>query len=340
MSALALVFALVAAPVFGQGGSSSATLSGVVVDKDGGLIPGATVTVTNAATGEKLPTVAHERQGRVLVPWPAIGTYKVTVTLSGFKTSETEVRLVGGSANNITSTLEIGKVEEVVNVERAANLCARSQPAVSQTLTADFMNTLPRNSRSALAFLAFLPGVSTTGSANNLRNGSNVTGLGSNTVNITLDGVSNNAMNNNQGFFMLVTPRLDAVEEVTLTNSSAGADATGQGAVQVRFVTRSGTNKFDTSGYLYYQNAALNSNAYFTRLAGNPKALNTATPTAAASAARSCCRVLTGEARRSSSSTGKRSTTRTRCSAPAGRSSARWRRTVTSPTAPSARRPR
>jgi hypothetical protein len=137
------------------------------------------------------------------------------------------------------------------------------------------MNTLPRNSRSALAFLAFLPGVQTTGSASNLRNGSNVTGLGSNTVNITIDGVSNNALNNNQGFFTLVAPRLDAVEEVSLTNSSAGADATGQGAVQVRFVTRSGTNKLDTSGYLYYQNAALNSNAYFTRLAGNPKPLNT-----------------------------------------------------------------
>jgi hypothetical protein len=275
MSALALVFALVAAPVFAQGGSSSATLSGVVVDKDGGLIPGATVTVINVATGEKLPIAISNDKGGYSFPGLSIGTYKVTVTLSGFKTSETEVRLVGGSSNNITSTLEIGRVEEVVNVRAGSELVRTETPAVSQTVTADFMNTLPRNSRSALAFLAFLPGVSTTGSANNLRFGSNVTGLGSNTINITIDGVSNNAMNNNQGFFTLVTPRLDAVEEVTLTNSSAGADATGQGAVQVRFVTRSGTNKFDTSGYLYYQHAALNSNAYFTRLAGNPKAQNT-----------------------------------------------------------------
>jgi hypothetical protein len=191
MSALALVFALMASPVFAQGGSSSATLSGVVVDKDGGLIPGATVVVTNAATGEKLPTVVTNDKGAYSFPGLSIGTYKVTVTLSGFKTSETEVRLVGGSTNNITSTLEIGKVEEVVNVRAGSELVRTETPAVSQTVTADFMNTLPRNSRSALAFLAFLPGVQTTGSANNLRFGSNVTGLGSNTVNITLDGVVN-----------------------------------------------------------------------------------------------------------------------------------------------------
>ena len=162
MSALALVFALVAAPVFGQGGTSSATLSGVVIDKDGGLIPGATVTVTNVATGEKLPIVISNDKGAYSFPGLAIGTYKVAVTLSGFKTSETEVRLVGGSTNNISSTLEIGKVEEVVNVRAGSELVRTETPAVSQTLTADFMNTLPRNSRSALAYMAFLPGVSTT----------------------------------------------------------------------------------------------------------------------------------------------------------------------------------
>jgi hypothetical protein len=175
---------------------------------------------------------------------------------------------VGGTNNSITSTLEIGRVEEVVNIRAGSELVRTETPAVSQTVTADFMNTLPRNSRSALSFMPFLPGVQTTGSASNFRNGTNITGLTSNTFNITIDGVSNNAMDNNQGFFMLVTPRLDAVEEVTLTNSSAGADATGQGAVQIRFVTRSGTNKLDMSAYLYFQNAALNSNSYFNRLNG------------------------------------------------------------------------
>jgi hypothetical protein len=93
--------------------------------------------------------------------------------------------------------------------------------------------------------------------------------------NITIDGITTGALNNNQGFFSLVVPRLDAVEEVTLTTGAAGADASGQGAIQIRFVTRSGTNKFETSIYDYLQHANLNSNTFFTRLAGLPKPIAT-----------------------------------------------------------------
>ena len=60
---------------------------------------------------------------------------------------------------------------------------------------------------------------------------------------------NSNLLQSGDGFFSLVVPRLDAVEEVTLTTASAGADASGQGAMQIRFVTRSGTNQFETSLY-------------------------------------------------------------------------------------------
>ena len=116
MTALVLVFALVAAPVFGQGGTSSATLTGVVTDKDGGMVPGATVTVTKVATGEKLPVTVTNATGSYSFPGLAPGEYKVTITLSGFKTNETMVRLLGGSTNSISTKLDIGRVEEVVNV--------------------------------------------------------------------------------------------------------------------------------------------------------------------------------------------------------------------------------
>ena len=86
ISALALACALVAAPVFGQGGSSSATLSGVVVDKDGGNVPGATVVVTKTATGEKLSPQVTNASGAYSFPGLAPGKYKVTISLQGFKT--------------------------------------------------------------------------------------------------------------------------------------------------------------------------------------------------------------------------------------------------------------
>src|SRR5262249_60696404 len=58
-------------------------------------------------------------------------------------------------------------------------------------------------------------------------------------------------------------PRLHAVEEVTVTTAAQGADSAGQGAVNIRFVTRSGSNQFAGSGYFYLRHDALNANTWF-----------------------------------------------------------------------------
>jgi len=265
---LALACAVVATPVFAQGGSNSTALNGVVQDKDGN-VPGATVVLTNVATGEKLPPVLTNSAGGYSFPGLAPGTYKVTITMTGFKTSEVDVRLQSGVAtNSITTKLEVGAREEIVTVRGVSDIVRTDTPTVSQTIGADFIQKLPRSDRNALNFLIFLPGVQTIGGAGSARN-SQVAGLPDNTINITIDGISNsNLLQSGDGFFSLVVPRLDAVEEVTLTNASAAADSTGQGAVQIRFVTRSGTNKFETSLYLFLQHKLLNSNTYFDRLNG------------------------------------------------------------------------
>ena len=79
---------------------------------------------------------------------------------------------------------------------------------------------------------------------------STINGLPEQTINITLDGVN---VNNNQdkagdGFYAMVSPQLDAIEQVTLTTAAQGADSAGQGAVQISFVTRSGTNTLSRHG--------------------------------------------------------------------------------------------
>ena len=53
----------------------------------------------------------------------------------------------------------------------------------------------------------------------------------------------------------MVTPRQDAIEAVTVTTAADGADVGGHGAVQIAFVTRSGTNRFTGSAYHYYRAA-------------------------------------------------------------------------------------
>ena len=272
---VALVLAFWATPAAAQGGSNTATLSGVVTDKDGGVIPGATVTVKNVATGESQSKVTNEA-GAYSFPGLSVGAYKVTITLTGFKTADIDTRLTAGSSNTITTKLEVGAISEVVNVTAGTDLVRTNTPTVTSVVNADFIQTLPRNDRTALNFLIFMPGVTTIGGAGSAR-GSTISGLPQNTINITIDGISNsNLLQSGDGFFTLVGTRLDAVEEVAMTSATAGADATGQGAVQIRFQTRSGTNRFETSLYSYNQHANFNSNSYFTRLSGlaKPQATN------------------------------------------------------------------
>ena len=86
-------------PAHAQGGTTS-TISGVAVDKDGGLVPGATVTVKNTATGRVFSTTTSG-QGTFSVPALEPGTYSVSVSLSGFKTFATETRLAIGTTAEI-----------------------------------------------------------------------------------------------------------------------------------------------------------------------------------------------------------------------------------------------
>lgn len=110
-------------------------------------------------------------------------------------------------------------------------------------------------------FVNFLPGVSTPGGNRD----ATINGLPQGVINITLDGVNiqDNTLETGAGFFAIVSPRLDAIEEVTVTTASQGADGAGQGAVQIKFVTRSGTNQFTGSAYHYYRNDTLNANTWF-----------------------------------------------------------------------------
>ncbi len=64
---------------------------------------------------------------------------------------------------------------------------------------------------------------------------------------------------------------MDAVEEVTVSTSTPGAESAGQGAVQIRFATRSGTNRFQGSGYGYYRRPDWNTNYWFNERDGLPK---------------------------------------------------------------------
>ena len=227
---------------FAQGGQS---LSGVVVDGAGGVIPGASVAVRNNATGESFEATTNEA-GAFSVPAIAVGTYTVTITLQGFRTAVVnDVRVVTATPASIKAILEVGSLAETVEVRAGSELIQTQSTTVTATIGVEQISELPVPSRNALYFAAMLPGVETTGGPR----GSTFSGLPNNTINVTIDGVTTgNQLQSTDGFFSMVTPRLAAVEEVTATGATPGA-VSGPGAVQIAFTTRSGTNEFSNSLY-------------------------------------------------------------------------------------------
>ena len=247
--------------------SSASSLSGVVVDADGGAIPGATVIVKNNATGVAVEAVSNAT-GRFSFPVIDPGTYTVTVSLTGFKTYvASDLRLLSARPGEITAKLEIGALTETVEVKASSELVQTQSTAVSSTLTTEQLTELPLVSRNALYAVAMLPGVSTTGGPR----AALINGLPNNTVNITIDGVgTGNALQSGDGFFTMVTPRMDAVEEITVTGAVPGVGA-GAGSVQIAFTTRSGSNQFDSSIYHYWRDPRFNTNAYYNKINNLPK---------------------------------------------------------------------
>jgi outer membrane receptor protein involved in Fe transport len=266
--AVLTLIGLTTLPAFGQGGTTS-TLSGIAVDSSGAVLPGADVTIKHLGTGITQTSVTNA-DGAFSFPGMNVGTYSVTVTLSGFKTFvSNNVVLTSGSPANVRATLEIGGIEEQVVVSSASEIVQTQSTTVSSTINTNQITKLPLTSRSAMDFVNFLPGVSTPGGNRD----ATINGLPRGVINITLDGVNvqDNTLRSTDGFFAIVSPRLDAIEEVTVTTANQGADA-GQGAVQIKFVTRSGTNTFTGSGYWYYRNDSLNANTWFNNRSGTAKA--------------------------------------------------------------------
>ena len=263
-----LLALLVATPAFAQGGGTAASLTGSVVDPEGGVIPGATVEVKNNATGvtERLTTNAS---GAFSVPALNPGTYTVTVSLQGFKTHVlNDVRIVAATAAEVKVVLEVGALTETVEVRANTDLVRTQATSVQSTMLAEQINKLPLISRNALSAVMFLPGVEQIG---NYRN-STINGLPQNTINITLDGIGiGNNLQSGDGFYTQVFPRTDAVEEVTVTGATPDAGSGAQGSVQIAFATRAGSNQFNHSVYHYYRTPKLNSNYYFNKTAGLEK---------------------------------------------------------------------
>jgi hypothetical protein len=263
-----LVVALGAASqaVFAQV-ASSGKLTGLVTDPARAVIPDAEIVVTNEASNAEFKTKTNAEGYFTLVALP-VASYSVTVTAPGFKTTVLQgIRTSAGSPVDLNIKLEPGTITEEVTVTGSGGvLLNKTSETVSSTITGRQITELPFTSRDALDLVLALPGTATPGRPRT----SSINGLPKGAINISMDGINiqDNLLRSSDGFFAYIRPRIDAVEEVTVVTSNPGAGDAGDGAVQIKFVTKSGTNEWHGGAWWYHRNTALNSNYFFNNQAG------------------------------------------------------------------------
>src|SRR6186997_1790883 len=132
---LALLLILSAASI--ASAQATGSISGVVKDSDGGVVPGATVTVKNEATGTEQKILTNTK-GEYAAPALPAGRYTVTTTFTGFKTAvQKNVHVSPGVPVTIPVTLEVGNLTDEVAVTSSSELINTQTATVASTLNSD-----------------------------------------------------------------------------------------------------------------------------------------------------------------------------------------------------------
>src|SRR5437016_12513098 len=256
------VIALTSGLVFGQ--EFSATMSGVVHDANGGLVPGVSVTAKHTESGLTRTVITNET-GSYRVPALPVGAYEVTAELPGFKQQVRRgINLVVTQEAVVNFTLEVGDLKENVTVTEEAPLVNTTLSSTSGLVTREQIKDLPLNGRSFLELMTLNAGVITNRSNttdNNVPSFS-IAGKRPDSNRFTMNGmdyVGNNAGGTYtapqgiSGFLLGV----DAVREFNVLGHTYGAEYGKRAGAQVTIVTTSGTNQFHGSVFEYLRNNAL-----------------------------------------------------------------------------------
>ncbi len=238
----------------GQAGTS--TVRGTVTDASGAVIPGATVTLTNPATGltrtqvtTGLGTFSFE-----LVP---PGTYTLEAENKGFKKGIVSgVQALVGAPTDVRIQMELGNVTEVVTVEAgAAAVAVNTQDAsLGNNFVTQQIVDLPLEARNIQSLLTLQPGVTRDGY---------VAGARSDQSNVTLDGVDINEAQTNALDSTVLRLNSEAIREFRVATLNPNADLGRSSAAQVNLVTKNGTNAFHGAGFEFYRSVGMTANNFF-----------------------------------------------------------------------------
>ena len=244
--------------------TNTTSLSGTVVDTSGAIIPGATITIADAASGTTQTTKAKSK-GEFSFEQLAPGTYEVKVITPGFSELDEKVELLVSTPVNLTFKLTAGS-SEIVNVESSIATINSTDATLGKAFDSNQVASLPYLANNVTYLLSLQPGVlgldsgAQTGGLNVDSRTGIVNGARQDQTNITLDGVDNNDQIFGYAFNGALRSTRDSVEEFRVTTTNGNADAGRSSGGQVSLVTKSGTNAFHGSAYEFYRGTGPSNN--------------------------------------------------------------------------------
>jgi len=253
-------------PLFSQ--SSNGTISGTVADASGALVPGVTVTATNNATGV-VSTVLSNEAGVYNFASLLPGTYRVSATLSGFRTQTfNDVQLGNAGQLRLNFTLQVAAAAETVEVTvEAANLITASSSSVGGVLPERQIQDLPLVSNNVLDLAGVMGGTFLTNDKVFGAEQTTFAGVSARDVNIQRDGISVNNQRWPNGLETPTKMNPELVGEIRLVLAPVDAEM-GRGNGQIQILTRSGTNDYRGSAVWNVQNSALDANTWLNNSRG------------------------------------------------------------------------
>src|SRR5690242_11502505 len=273
--------------VFSAYSQSTTSLRGTVSDSQGGVIPGAVVTLTNHDTGLARQVVS-DAVGNYAFLQIAPGTYSIKVENPGFSiATHDNIKLLVNTPATLDLRLEVGNATETVNVTAETAATNTVDASVGNPFSERQVRQLPLETRNVVELLSLQPGVTPTGEVMGARRDQN---------NITLDGADvNNNQNSglmvqnsntftggfqgsnangaviNSGFNAVLPIPLDSVQEFRVTVAGEGPNQGRSSGCQDAHVTKCGSNQFHGSLYEFNRNTATAANTWFNNQAGVPR---------------------------------------------------------------------
>ncbi|MGE0407075.1 MAG: carboxypeptidase regulatory-like domain-containing protein, partial [Candidatus Korobacteraceae bacterium] len=244
-----------------------------VTDPQGSVIPGATITLTNNATGERR-TANSGADGSYrfvnLVP----GNYKLEIESAGFRRyTRDQIEVNVDTIVRVDVPMQLGNLEQTVEVVGEVPILQTESAAVGSVVASRPVQELPLNGRNVLNLVTLAPGVVPQGGTEGSLTGKNVFSggnyqIGGGTANQSATYFDGVPVNDGYGNIVALIPSPDAVSEFRVqTNSNSAEFGRFTGGV-VNIASRSGSNNFHGNLYEYHRNKVLNANTFFGNRAG------------------------------------------------------------------------